>query len=75
MKPRDPHRRFREAVRRAGGAARVAELLTCSRQYIYDLMNDQIPGLDFALRIRDRFGISVDDWGASVDSTRKAVRA
>jgi hypothetical protein len=63
MKPRDPHRRFRDAVKKAGGASHVADRLCCTRQYIYDLMNGQKPGREIAVRISSEFGIGVGDWG------------
>lgn len=54
---------FARRVRDAGGAAKVAALLGCTRAYVYLLVaGEGRPSLDLARVIEDRFGVPMRAW-------------
>ena len=55
--------RFKVAVREAGGAAKAAVLIDCSRAYVDMLVGGtRRPGLSMAYKIERVFGIAMQAW-------------
>lgn len=59
-------RLFARRVADAGGAAKAAKSLGCTRQYIYLIIRGEgRPSLDLARRIEDSFGVPMRLWTAA----------